>query len=155
MITFRVPGPPQGKARARTVRTRAGNSMSYTPPKTKYYEHQILSAFLFEAGNPKEAVYKKSTPVRISITAFYKPAKRTTKKDWIRIQLGELFPMRKPDTDNIIKAVLDALNGAAYKDDSQVVEITARKLYSTDEGITVTVGEVSEDWSGVAAVHMY
>ena len=155
MITFRVPGPPQGKARARTVRTRAGNSMSYTPPRTKYYEHQILSAYLFEAGNPKEPVIKKGVPVRILITAFYKPPARTTKKDYIKIQNGEKFPTRKPDADNIVKAVLDALNGAAYHDDSQVIEITVKKLFSGDEGLTVTVGAASEDWSDQAGMHIY
>ena len=33
----------------------------------------------------------------------------------------------KPDADNIAKLVLDALNGVAYDDDSQVVELTVKK----------------------------
>lgn len=33
----------------------------------------------------------------------------------------------KPDIDNVLKAVLDALNGVAYKDDSQVVEVRVVK----------------------------
>ncbi|MBR3171941.1 MAG: RusA family crossover junction endodeoxyribonuclease [Lachnospiraceae bacterium] len=154
MITFSVPGPPQGKARARTVRTKKGDSVSFTPARTEYYEYRILNAFLFEAGNPKELVFAKGVPVRIRITAYYKPAARTTKKDMIKIQNGEKFPTRKPDADNIVKAVLDALNGSAYYDDAQVIEITVRKLFSFDEGLTVTVGAASEDWSDPAGMHI-
>lgn len=36
---------------------------------------------------------------------------------------GELLPTKKPDIDNIVKAVLDALNEVAYRDDTQVVEL--------------------------------
>jgi Holliday junction resolvase RusA-like endonuclease len=32
--------------------------------------------------------------------------------------------------DNVLKVVLDALNGVAYKDDARVVSVSARKLYS-------------------------
>lgn len=34
-------------------------------------------------------------------------------------------PRRRGDLDNILKAVLDAMNGVAYLDDDQVVEIHA------------------------------
>lgn len=155
MITFSVPGPPHGKARARTVRSKKGESISYTPARTKYYEHQILSAFLFEAGNPKKPVFAKGVPVRIRITAYYKPAARTTKKDMLKIQNGEKFPLRKPDVDNITKAVLDALNKAAYHDDSQVIEITARKFYSVNEGLTVEIGGAAEEWTDLKFYGLY
>ena len=37
----------------------------------------------------------------------------------------------KPDTDNCIKFVLDALNGVAWHDDYQVVQINATKCYDS------------------------
>lgn len=40
--------------------------------------------------------------------------------------------MGKPDIDNIIKIVMDALNGYAYQDDTQVVQLDARKEYAAD-----------------------
>lgn len=40
----------------------------------------------------------------------------------------------KPDVDNVLKAVMDGLNGVAYKDDSQVVMTTAVK-YDRQPGI--------------------
>jgi crossover junction endodeoxyribonuclease RusA len=39
-------------------------------------------------------------------------------------------PFGKPDLDKLVRAVLDGLtDGGAWKDDGQVVELTARKLY--------------------------
>lgn len=35
----------------------------------------------------------------------------------------------KPDVDKLLRAVMDALTGVAYKDDSQVVSVTAAKRY--------------------------
>ena len=54
----------------------------------------------------------------IKITAdFFKPApKKITSRRW-------------GDVDNFLKAVMDALNGICYVDDSQVVEVRAGKFF--------------------------
>lgn len=57
-------------------------------------------------------------------------------KSWTRVKkadaaAGKLAP-GKPDIDNILKVVLDGLNGIAYEDDKQVVLVQCRKTYSTD-----------------------
>lgn len=43
-------------------------------------------------------------------------------------------PIGRPDTSNLVKLVEDALNGNAYKDDSRIVWIYARKSYVDDGG---------------------
>lgn len=43
----------------------------------------------------------------------------------------------KPDVDNIAKAILDSLNGIAYKDDSQVTCITVFKQYAEEDFVKV------------------
>ena len=46
----------------------------------------------------------------------------------------------KPDVDNLAKAVLDALNGILYEDDSQVVMLAVTKQYAKEEpGTMVTL----------------
>ena len=47
MIAFTVPGPPQGKARARTVyNPKLKRSISYTPDNTVLYENLIKTRYL-------------------------------------------------------------------------------------------------------------
>ena len=48
-------------------------------------------------------------------------------------------PWVKPDLDKLIRAVLDGLTGVAYEDDSQVITITARKVYGDKEGAWIGI----------------
>lgn len=43
---------------------------------------------------------------------------------------SRLFPTKKPDADNIIKVILDALNGLAYQDDAQIYRVYFEKMYA-------------------------
>lgn len=54
---------------------------------------------------------------------------------------GRELPLKKPDMDNIVKVVADALNGVAYHDDTQIALVQAKKCYSAVEGLDVTVEE--------------
>ena len=46
---------------------------------------------------------------------------------------GLISPTKKPDVDNVIKIILDALNGFAWHDDSQVVNLQIEKKYTQRE----------------------
>lgn len=121
---FKIPGPPQGKARART-----GKGFGYTPEKTVLYENLIKQEFL---ANCKQRWFNKE-PLEVMITAFYPIPKSTTKKDRTLIAEGKLFPTKKPDADNIAKVVCDALNGIAYADDTQIIRLVVNKRYTQME----------------------
>ena len=54
---------------------------------------------------------------------------------------GCIFPSKKPDADNIAKIVLDALNGVAYEDDSQVINLSVQKRYSEEARVFVHIEE--------------
>ena len=54
---------------------------------------------------------------------------------------GELVPAKKPDVDNILKAVFDALQGCAYEDDCQIVVIHSEKMYSESPFVEVVIDE--------------
>ncbi|MEC0960201.1 RusA family crossover junction endodeoxyribonuclease, partial [Bacillus atrophaeus] len=49
----------------------------------------------------------------------------------------------KPDVDNDVKGVKDALNHFIYKDDSQEVDLKVSKFYSEDPRMEVMIIEVS------------
>lgn len=129
-----VEGEIVGKQRPRVCK-----HGTFTPKKTKDYEQLIKNNYMTQDGT----FFEKGIPVQINIRAFKKPPKSTTKKNLKLIEQG-LFPWtKKPDIDNILKAVLDALNGVAYVDDGQVVKIKANKEYTIkEERIEIEVKEV-------------
>lgn len=51
-------------------------------------------------------------------------------------------PLKKPDADNVAKIILDALNGIAYLDDKQVVDLGVHKSYNATPGVLVFVYEI-------------
>ena len=116
-----IPGDPIPKGRPRV--TRSGHV--YTPQRTREYESTIREAW---QGEPIAG------PVRATITAVMRIPK--TKK-----AVG--MPTRRPDLDNVVKIALDGLNGRAYVDDAQVVEIVARKLYGGEPGLEIEVEGIS------------
>lgn len=50
----------------------------------------------------------------------------------------------KPDADNIAKAVLDAMNGLAFVDDSQVVSLSVTKHDRTHRESDIVTVEIEE-----------
>ena len=79
------------------------------------------------------------TSVAISIEFFFEIPSSWSKKK----KEAAGWHTSKPDIDNLIKGVLDGLNGVAYKDDMQVVKISARKQYSRgNSGIQIIIEEV-------------
>jgi crossover junction endodeoxyribonuclease RusA len=50
-----------------------------------------------------------------------------------------VYPAVKPDLDKLVRALLDALTGVVWRDDSRVVELDISKQYSVTPGVTVTV----------------
>ena len=140
-VTFQVPGKPQGKARARTVMSKAlGHSISYTPENDLLYENLIKSRFLDQADG---FYLGAGTPVTLRIVARFLPPASASKKKQQEMLAGEILPLKKPDMDNIVKVVADALNGVAYHDDTQVILVSAKKAYSAMEGLDITVEEYS------------
>lgn len=134
MINFTVPGKPQGKARARTgYNPVIGRVTSHTPEATANYENWIKTCYI----NARQERFSDGIPIKASIVAFFEPPKSTSKKQRQEMLAGRLMPTKKPDIDNIAKVVLDALNGLAYKDDTQVVTLELQKLYAEEEKLEV------------------
>lgn len=137
MVTFHVPGKPQGKARAKTFHTN-GITRTVTPDRTVLYENLIKDRYLQEANG---FYLESGTPVTLRIVARFLPPKSKSKKIQKSMLDGEVLPLKKPDMDNIVKVVADALNGVAYHDDTQIALVVAKKAYSAMEGLDITVEE--------------
>lgn len=125
MVTcFMVPGKPIGKARPRV---NTYTHRAYTPTATKAYETAVRSSYM-NAAPPGERLHVG--PVRVQIMAYYPIPKSWNKAKKQAAVAGEIRPEVKPDLDNCAKAVLDALNGLAYEDDSSVTDLTIHKRYA-------------------------
>ena len=140
-ITFTIPGPPQGKARPRVVRTKYGRSMSFTPDKTVAYEELVRARYAV-APHPEVPL---QGPVCVSIVASYPIPASTSKKRHAEMLAGMDYPAKKPDWDNIGKIICDALNGIAYRDDAQVIFAQVEKRYAEFPCVKVRIWEVHND----------
>lgn len=132
MYEFEVIGDIKGKARPR-VNTSTG--IAYTPTQTKDYENLIKQ--YFKIKYPKYIPLEGRTAVKI--IAYFKIPKNATKKEKALIEGKILSPTKKPDIDNIIKIILDALNKMAFKDDNQITKLEVEKVYGEQEKIVVKV----------------
>ncbi|MDR1627701.1 MAG: RusA family crossover junction endodeoxyribonuclease [Oscillospiraceae bacterium] len=133
-ISFTILGIPQGKERPRF--TRFGKA--YTPPKTKFYEETVRA-------NYKRLIrhkFSENAPLISEITAFYKIPKSASKKLQKKMLNGEIKPTVKPDGDNVIKIILDALNGVAFYDDAQVCKILFEKKHGEMPKVCVKIEDL-------------
>lgn len=54
-------------------------------------------------------------------------------------------PKVKPDADNVAKAICDALNGQAYRDDAQIAALYVRKWYDEKPRVEVQIRTVTDE----------
>lgn len=113
---------------------------TYTPQRTKDFEEKVVWAFKGKYNIDQEASYN---PFRAKITAIYRPPVNTSKKKVAELD-GQAYT-KKPDVDNIAKAILDSLNGLVYKDDNQVTELIIKKEYGLENKILVELEELCEN----------
>lgn len=137
-IQFIVPGNPFGKKRPRF-----GGGRTYSPRENREYEALVREKFgwaRYLQGLP--ILPFADRPVRAEITAYY-PIPKDTSKALEQLMLsGANRPAKKPDCDNVEKAVYDALNGLAYKDDAQIVESSLKKYYAVTPCVKVEISDV-------------
>ena len=129
LISFEVQGQPFGKQRPRFTK----RGTTYTPVETVSRTALVSK----EALNHFDAPI--SGPIRVDVIAVFKPAKSWSAKK-TREVLGQPHT-QKPDKDNVEKLVLDALNGIAYPDDSQVWDGGTRKIWGAVAKTVVTVSQ--------------
>ena len=140
-IMFWVPGRPASKARPRVAvsvhRGRRIDSRVYTPEATKRSEDAFRAAAI-----AARLEHKIEKPISGSIYLnvwFVFTDKRAP---------GGGEKTGRPDIDNLLKLVLDGINGSGlWYDDAQVVRVVASKYVATidkEQGTMVQVQEVSQ-----------
>jgi len=82
------------------------------------------------------------TPVSVFLYIRHPVPQSYSKKRTEACLSGLEQPCKKPDIDNIAKTYLDGMNGVVFLDDTQVVDLHVKKVYSAVAGVDVMVMEV-------------
>lgn len=139
-VFFSIKTTPVAKLRPKLT-TINGYARAYTPKKTKDFENLVAEHYAVKA---KGVFFDRETPVQVSLY-FGMPIPKTTTKSRRRAMLdGVLKPIKKPDCDNLAKAVLDGLNGVAWADDAQITRLYMRKEYTDEPHISVYIHEIQD-----------
>lgn len=129
-LSFTAHVSPCGKDRPR-FSLRSGFPRVYTSVKTRRFEtifSDVAHGAMMRAG-----LMPTYDAVRIHIVVYFPVPQSYSKKKRGECIASLIKPMMKPDIDNVVKAVLDAMNGVVYDDDKQVFELFVSKRY-TDRG---------------------
>ena len=131
MIKIVIPGVPVAKGRPK-FSVRGGFARAYTPAKTKAHEQTIAwhGRAAMGARKPLEG------PLCVELL-FTMPIQASIPKKRAMALVG-CPHTKKPDLDNLAK-VLDGLNGIVWLDDSQIVEIHARKIYGVEPSTVIVI----------------
>ena len=127
-MEIKVEGKIIGKQRPR-ANFRTG--IIYTPSNTKKYERLIKS----------KVTQKVDGAIAIDLECHFKMPKWSNKK---RKETVGKPTLKKPDIDNITKIYLDALNKVAYDDDKQVYQISATKVWDTEEYVLARISSKND-----------
>ncbi len=131
-VQFTIDGRPQGKGRPRLSYGRIK-----TPDQTVMYENYIKLLYRSSIKTYFEG------PIKLIIKAYYPIAKSDSKKKKEQKLNGDIRPYNiKPDIDNVVKVICDALNEIAYKDDTQIVELGTSKYFSDKPRVEVTIESI-------------
>ncbi len=138
MISFTVYGEPvaQGRPKFTTV---GGFARAYDPAKSSDYKQYIKLAAREYAP---ESLWVGA--ISIVITAYRSMPKYISgsPERAKAAERGDILPTSKPDADNYLKGVKDALKGVIWKDDSQVVDAYVGKRYSAKPRIEIIITQI-------------
>lgn len=133
-----IEGEPVGKGRPRAFRAGKGIRM-FTPGKTKDYEQVVRDEAIsaMHGRPPIVGPVELRLSLVCSVPASWSKAKRA------QALAGEVVPTKKPDIDNVVKAICDAFNTVVWHDDVQVVDLVVRKRFGADPHVEATVTQLA------------
>lgn len=134
MIELKITGIPDGQKRPR-VYFKHGKTIAHSP-KSSWYN------IVYSQALENKPTILIDNPINLKVI-FYFPRPKSVKKD-------QIFKISRPDTDNCLKSVMDALTHAGWwSDDSRVVQLYSEKRYvdqnNTTPGAAITLTEATRE----------
>ena len=118
-MRFEINLKPHAKARPRAGR----NGAIYTPQTSRDFERDFMAEI------EKHGYRCLEGPLKCEILFYYSRPKNS--------QDHAVYRAKKPDIDNLIKAVFDSINGKLFRDDAQISMVSAAKLYDAGRDFIV------------------
>lgn len=139
-LTIDIGGKPIAQGRPK-FSTRNGYPRAYDPKKSSDYKALMRMVAVGEMSS--RGLKPTDEPLLVRVMVRRLPPRNWSKRKLVSLDCGEWIPVTvKPDLDNYVKA-LDGLNGIVWTDDNRICRIEAEKFYSTSEGMTIEVYEVT------------
>lgn len=138
-----VPSEPQGWQRP-GVQMRGRHPRLYTQQKTAAYEACVAQVAGFAAARQRWT--HDGAPLRLEATMLHRRPRSTPPGHPCRGHSGRAWLTKKPDVDNVAKAVLDGLvRGGVIADDIAVCELVCRQFWAAkgeDPGVHIEVSRL-------------
>ncbi|MDD5501978.1 MAG: RusA family crossover junction endodeoxyribonuclease [Candidatus Thermoplasmatota archaeon] len=147
-ISFLVQGRPAGSGSKVAFKTPQGKMI--VAPASKFQKPwQEAVKWAFTQSPYGQTVYGRRVlltgPLKVSITfIFIRPQSHFgsgANADKLKKSAPQ-HPFHRPDLDKLIRSTGDALTGLIWRDDSQIVELTATKVFGDKTGALVRVEEL-------------
>lgn len=133
LLAFTVPGQPEPLRRHRAA-VHGGRVRTFDDPRNGNYADWVRWAWQSGGGHTMG-----QKPFILDVEAFFaRPKSHQTSRGELSAAGRRARPPR-PDVDNIAKAILDALNGLAWDDDTQCVWLAVMKRWAQigESGCTI------------------
>lgn len=139
MISVLIPGEPcaQGRPRATVIN---GRAHVYDPTKSRNWKGEAKHLMHEALGGQKPFL---EGPVAVFIRAIHTCPKSDYRK---RTPAPRRWRPKRPDIDQIAKAVLDAATGVLWHDDAQVVALTVEQCTAAQDEAPGVLVQVQRPW---------
>jgi Holliday junction resolvase RusA-like endonuclease len=135
-IVITIPGEMRGKGRPR-FSVQGGFAKAYTDAKTANMETWVKACAIGSAPPaPLDGPLELAVDIVVAVAPSWPKRRR---EDALA---GQIFPTNKPDLDNCLKLVADALNGIIWQDDKQLVRMVASKRFGLAPQTVLTISRV-------------
>lgn len=137
MIELWVPGKPRGKDRPRFSKK---TGRTFTTQETRDAEASIVTAW-HEAGaiTLDDCAVSLELEIRVQRPQSHYRTNGKLNTEGLRC----IHPLKqKPDIDNCLKLVMDALNKRAYTDDVRVTQVKASRTWASEQGLLIRITPV-------------
>lgn len=124
----------------------AGKPVSWKPPRVTsrgtYSLHTKKKKDIQWDLKSKYAGLVLEGPIRLVCHFYFLPPKSTSDTIAEKMLNNEIYFIKKPDLSNLVKFIEDCCTGILWKDDNQIVCVTAEKHYGKTENTILYVEEM-------------